>query len=310
MVLSIDEPEVHLHPYLQRSLIRFYKRILANEDQDFLSLLKNCFGIDGLLGQLLIVTHSTDALVDDYQNIVRFYKEDNITKIISGADPTFVIPVADKKQLIMRFPEIKEAFFAHVVILIEGETEYGCIPSFAEKLGIFLDDYSICVVNAQGEGKIKPLASLFSHFGIKTVLIYDGDVQNGATPSDTEFYSTEPCFEFEVMRSLCNTSNYQLARDIAIEVYPRAMTEIMDADYVKKPYTKKLGLDINNYVPTSLGALSETDPDFYNLFSCWFYAKKGVLTGRIIGEMLTDVLIPNCYRAAIQKAKEIAGEMI
>ena len=306
MVLSIDEPEVHLHPYLQRSLIRFYKRILANEDQDFLSLLKNCFGIDGLSGQLLIVTHSTDALVDDYQNIIRFYKEENVTKIISGADPAFNIPVADKKQLIMRFPEIKEAFFAHVVILIEGETEYGCIPSFAEKMGIFLDDYSICVVNAQGEGKIKPLASLFNHFGIKTILIYDGDVQNGATPSDTEFYSTEPCFEFEVMRSLCDTSNYQLARDIAIEVYPRAMTEILDADYIKKPYTKKLNLDINGYIPKSLGIISDADPDFYNLFSCWFYAKKGVLTGRIIGEMLTETLIPDCYRDAIQKAKEIA----
>lgn len=307
IVLAIDEPEVHLHPYLQRSLIRFYKRILANEDLDFLSLLKSCFGIDGLSGQLLIVTHSTDALIDDYQNIIRFYKKDNVTKIISGADPSFSIPTADKKQLIMRFPDIKEAFFAHVVILIEGETEYGCIPSFAEKMGIFLDDYSICVVNAQGEGKIKPLASLFNHFGIKTVLIYDGDVRNGAVPTDTEFYSVEPCFEFEIMRALCDSGNYQLAKDIALEVHPRALTETIDVDYIKKPYTKKLGLDINNYVPQPLGALCETDPEFYNVFSCWFYAKKGVLTGRVIGEMLSETLIPKCYKDAINKAKEIAG---
>ena len=81
----------------------------------------------------------------------------------------------------------------------------------------------------------------------------------------------------------------------------------MDADYIKKPYTKKLNLDINSYIPKSLGTISDTDPDFYNLFSCWFYAKKGVLTGRIIGEMLTEALIPDCYRDAIQKAKEIAG---
>lgn len=307
IVLAIDEPEVHLHPYLQRSLIRFYKRILANEDLDFLSLLKSCFGIDGLSGQLLIVTHSTDALIDDYQNIIRFYKKDNVTKIISGADPSFSIPTADKKQLIMRFPDIKEAFFAHVVILIEGETEYGCIPSFAEKMGIFLDDYSICVVNAQGEGKIKPLASLFNHFGIKTVLIYDGDVRNGAVPTDTEFYSVEPCFEFEIMRALCDSGNYQLAKDIALEVHPRALTETIDVDYIKKPYTKKLGLDINNYVPQPLGALCETVPEFYNVFSCWFYAKKGVLTGRVIGEMLSETLIPKCYKDAINKAKEIAG---
>ena len=170
-----------------------------------------------------------------------------------------------------------------------------------------MEDYSICVINAQGEGKIKPLASLFSHFGIKTVLVYDGDVRNGTTPSDTEFYSVEPCFEFEIMRSLCNTGNYQLAKDIALEVYPRALTETIDADYIKKPYTKKLGLDINNYIPQSLGTICETDPEFYNVFSCWFYAKKGVLTGRVIGEMLNDTLIPQCYKDAINKAKEIAG---
>ena len=32
LILSIDEPEVHLHPYLQRSLIGYYKRILQNGD--------------------------------------------------------------------------------------------------------------------------------------------------------------------------------------------------------------------------------------------------------------------------------------
>ena len=74
LILSIDEPEVHLHPYLQRSLIGYYKRILCNKDDEFVELLKNCFGIDGIEGQLIIVTHSTDALAGDYRNLIRFYK--------------------------------------------------------------------------------------------------------------------------------------------------------------------------------------------------------------------------------------------
>lgn len=45
----------------------------------------------------------------------------------------------------MRFPEIKEAFYAHCAVLIEGETEYGCINAFADKLGVPLNDYGICV---------------------------------------------------------------------------------------------------------------------------------------------------------------------
>lgn len=83
LVLSIDEPEVHLHLYLQRSLIGYYKRILQNQDAEFTELLKSCFGIDGIDGQLIIVTHSTDALLGDYRNLIRFYKEGDKTAVVS-----------------------------------------------------------------------------------------------------------------------------------------------------------------------------------------------------------------------------------
>lgn len=54
LVLAIDEPEVHLHPYLQRSLINYYKRILRNEDAEFAELLKALFNVDGINGQLIM----------------------------------------------------------------------------------------------------------------------------------------------------------------------------------------------------------------------------------------------------------------
>ena len=84
IIIALDEPEVHLHPYLQRSLISYYKKIINNQDSEFLELLKRCFDIDGLSGQLLIVTHSSDILMDDYRNIIRFYKDNNTTRAISG----------------------------------------------------------------------------------------------------------------------------------------------------------------------------------------------------------------------------------
>lgn len=112
LVLAIDEPEVHLHPYLQRSLIGYYKRILCNEDSEFADLLNTCFGIDGIDGQLIIVTHSTDALVGDYRNLIRFYKNGDKTSVISGYDLRPIehtnndgrIKTEDEKHLIMHFP--------------------------------------------------------------------------------------------------------------------------------------------------------------------------------------------------------------
>ena len=306
IVIALDEPEVHLHPFLQRTLIKFYKRILNNQDQDFLDLLKSRFDIDGLSGQLLIVTHSADALMDDYRNIVRFYNRGGTTVCIAGTDPAFSISKADEKQMIMRFPDVKEAFYAHAVILIEGETEYGCMTEFANTMGIDLDEYGICVVNAQGESCIKPLTSLFNHFGIKTIAIYDGDVKKSKTPTEFEFFTDEPCFEFEIVRRLCEARKYKLIKSIATKIYSRALTETIDADYIKIPYTKKLGLDINNYIPKSIDMISETSPDFYNVVSSWLYTKKGVFVGRIIGKNLTKDLIPKCYKDAISKAKEVA----
>lgn len=306
IIIALDEPEVHLHPFLQRILIKFYKRILENKDADFLELLKTCFDIDGLSGQLLIVTHSTDTIMDGYQNIVRFYDNQGTTICISGADPSFSISRSDEKQLIMRFLDVKEAFYAHAVILIEGETEYGCVSEFAKTLDIDLDEYGICIINAQGQSSIKPLVSLFDHFGIKTIAIYDADVRNGRTPSEFEFFTSEPCFEFEVIRKMCDAGEFQLIKNIAVEIYSHALTEIIDADFIREPYVKKLGLDIDNYTPQSIESIPETDPEFYNVVSSWLYKKKGIFVGRIIGKTLPLTLIPECYKNAILKAVEVA----
>ncbi|MDD7512085.1 MAG: AAA family ATPase [Peptostreptococcaceae bacterium] len=305
IILSIDEPEVHLHPYLQRSLIGYYKKILKNKDQDFIELLKTCFGIDGLSGQIIIVTHSTDALVGDYRNLIRFYKEEDKIKIVSGASSTMRITDANEKHLIMHFPEIKEAFYAHCAILIEGETEYGCVNAFAEKLGISLDNLGICVINARGENSIAPLRNLLNAFHIPSVAIYDGDVTD-VISTGTEFFTNELCFEIEIVKKLFDAGYPELVKQIALDLYPRANSEIVDSNYLKKHY-RKMGLDINSLVPCVLTSVSESNrDDFCNIYSAWYMAKKGVLLGRIAGEAIPAELIPECYITAIRKAQEVA----
>lgn len=308
IILSIDEPEVHLHPYLQRSLIGYYKRILSNQDENFRKLLKECFNIDGVLGQIIIVTHSTDALVGDYRNLIRFYKENESVKVISGASKQLQMNDAKEKHLIMHFPELKEAFYSHCAILIEGETEYGCIQGFAEKLGVSLDDLGICVINAQGQGSIKPLRQLLAAFKIPSIAIYDGDVKQGKEQSDRDFFTTESFFEVEIIKKLFITGSQQLARDIATELYEKAMIEVMDADFIKK-YFAKQKLSLEGYTPISLNDVSDSnETEFCNMFSAWYTAKKGILLGRIIGEKLGPEQIPECYSNAILKAQEVARD--
>lgn len=305
LILAIDEPEVHLHPYLQRSLISYYKRILHNEDTEFAELLKACFGIDGIDGQLIIVTHSTDVLIDDYRNLIRFYRVNGKTSVVSGH--SLKITGVNEKHLIMHFPEIKEAFYAHCAILIEGETEYGCISSFAKKIDIPLDDYGICVINAQGQGTIKPLQQLLKIFGVLSIAIYDGDVKVGQTPNDDEFFTKELCFEIEIVTKLFDAGQATLIRKIALELDSNAEKVPLNIDFVHK-YFKKMGVDTNSYVPKKLSEISnDSREEFIRMYSTWFMVKKGVLLGRIIGELIPDTLIPSCYSDAIRRAKEVAS---
>ena len=304
IILSIDEPEVHLHPYLQRSLINYYKRILENKDRDFLELLHDCFDIDGLSGQLLIVTHSTDALIDDYRNLIRFYRENDITNVVCGSKLTLRND-KEEKHLLMHFPEIKEAFYAKCAILVEGETEYGCIHSFARKLDISLDDHSICVLNAQGEGTIQPTQQLLSKFGIKSVVIYDGDVRQGQTPEPTKFFTNELCFEIEIVKNLYDLNKQDVIKQIVRERDSNGENELLGADYLRKPF-EKIGRDITSYTPKRLSEVSDSDrEEFCDMYSSWYMKKKGILLGRIVGEILTREQIPVCYADAIRKAREI-----
>lgn len=309
LVLSIDEPEVHLHPYLQRSLIGYYNRILHNEDADFVELLNLCFGIDGIAGQLIVVTHSTDALIGDFRNLIRFYKDGEKTAVISGADLTLRLTPSHEKHLIMHFPEIKEAFYAHCAIIIEGETEYGCIHDFARKIDVSLDDNGICVINARGEGSIKPLRQLLSAFSVPSIAIYDGDVKSGHTPADNEFFTQELCFEIEIIKTLYSKGKTELVRQIALNYDEKAESVDMDTDFVKKHF-RKMGLDTSGYVKKKLSDVADSDEEeFCHMYSAWYMAKKGVLLGRIIGDTLTADLIPDCYIKAIKRAQEVASNV-
>ena len=314
LILSIDEPEVHLHPYLQRSLIGYYKRILCNKDTEFVDLLKMLFNVDGISGQIIIVTHSTDALIGDYRNLIRFDKKEDKTSVISGyaLRPTpgnnnaGRIKAETEKHLIMHFPEVKEAFYAKCALLIEGETEYGCIHKFAEKIGISLDDYGICVINARGQNSIKPLRQLFTFFAIPSVAIYDGDVKDDHTATPDEFYTTELCFEIEIVKTLFAAGKTDLVRAIALDMDNNACSVPLDANFVRNHF-KKMNIDIDSYTPKKLNDVSDDDEkDFCRMFSAWFMAKKGVLLGRIIGEATPTENIPVCYSSAIKKAQEVA----
>lgn len=147
---------------------------------------------------------------------------------------------------------------------------------------------------------------LLTLFAVPSVAIYDRDVKSERTNPDNEFYTTELCYEIEIVKTLFAAGNTALVRQIVLDMDKQADTVELDVNFVRKHFNK-MGIDITEYIPKKLKDVSDSDEaDFCRMFSTWFMAKKGVLLGRMIGEAMPATNIPACYSDAIKKAQEVA----
>lgn len=63
LILLLDEPEIHQHPYRQRNMIKKIDSLMNNKNAVFVSFLRDLFQIDGLIGQVFVATHSPNILL-------------------------------------------------------------------------------------------------------------------------------------------------------------------------------------------------------------------------------------------------------
>lgn len=300
--ISVDEPELHLSPYLQRAVLNYYRQIATNENEEFLSLLRDIFKIDGLLGQLFVVTHSTDALVDDYRHIIRLYRDEN-NMVCAACGVTFNFPKEVEKHLIMHFPEAKEALYARCIIIVEGETEYGSFTGFGKKLGVDFDYFGICLINARGESSISKLQKLFNRFSIPTVALYDRDVEGKYAKAHSNiFYTEEICFEMDFVSYLLAMHKRSIMDAIIKDIIDDARP-MVTKDMARRGYAK-LGITKSQIVQRCLPNISDRKlDDLHIYYFSWFYANKGVIVGRRISQFLDTSMIPPAFIAVIERAK-------
>ena len=303
--ISVDEPELHLSPYLQRAVLNYYRQIATNENEEFLALLRDVFNIDGLLGQLFVVTHSTDALVDDYRHIIRLYRDEN-HMVCAACGVTFNFPKEVEKHLIMHFPEAKEALYARCIILVEGETEYGSFAGFGKKLGVDFDYFGICLINARGESSISKLQKLFNRFAIPTVALYDRDVEGKYAKAHSNiFYTDEICFEMDFVTHLLSLRKRSIIDAIIKDIIDDARP-MVTKDMARRGYAK-LGITKKQIRQRCLSNISDRKlDDLHVYYFSWFYANKGVIVGRRISQFLEAEMIPPAFISVIERAKAIS----
>lgn len=196
IILGLDEPEIHQHPYRQRALIKSIRKIIDNKNKHFVQIIKDLFDIDGFTGQIFISTHSPSIILDDYKQITRIYKCKNSIRASSGNLLKFNDHIY--KHLKKSFIYFKEAMFAKSVILVEGDTEYGAVPVFAKRLGVDLDKENIGIVKLDGAKSVLNYLKLFDAFQIDAIAILDKDQEEKYKDNPKIKFTTALDFEKEV----------------------------------------------------------------------------------------------------------------
>ncbi|KKC30235.1 ATP-dependent nuclease [Caldanaerobacter subterraneus] len=307
LILGLDEPEIHLHPYMQRSLIKYIYSILLNENAEFSSLLKELFNIDKILGQAIIVTHSPNILLNDYRQIVRFYPFQGYSiKIKSGVE--IKLNSQEEKHLLMNFPYIKEAFFSKCVIVVEGETEFGALPIWGEKILGDMDEYGISIIKAGGKKSAIPVSKLLEQFDIYSIPIIDKDTE---PPEDYDNLITtnQKDFEEEVVEKLLN-KNKELLFQLIEAFDDKGLERKIQKGKLKQiaeRYKINIDWDEKDYKFSEIHGFNNLNLT-KAMFLAWLDINKSVILGRFIGEKLERSYIPEPYLNAIKKAKGVAGE--
>lgn len=215
LIISIDEPELHLHPHSQHFFINYLIEIISGRNKGFNDLLKLIFDLDRIEGQLIIVTHSPYVLMDDYKQIVRVYKDD---EIIAKSGMESNIDLRLNNHLYRYFDEFKEALYAKKVLVVEGVTELGAMASFYKKEDVKIGFEGISTINANGAENVPIVMKLFTELGIPTVGIIDKDDGNLTKSNfkkiDNIFQTELKEFENDIVECL----NFDLYLDYLVEM--------------------------------------------------------------------------------------------
>lgn len=197
LFLILDEPEIHQHPYRQRSLIKKIMSLMNNENQIFINLLKELFDVDGLTGQMFIATHSPNILLDDYRQFIRVYRSSRQEiEIISGN--SVVLDDTLYKHLLRSFIFLKEAMFSRCILFVEGDTENGAMPVFAKRMGLDFDEKGIGVVKLDGADSVENCIKLYDVFQIKSMAIIDRDKKSKYDHIPDVYFTKGKDFEEDV----------------------------------------------------------------------------------------------------------------
>jgi len=190
--LAIEEPELYQHPNRQRHLSKILLQLASGSTPGVAEKT-----------QIIYATHSPLFVgLDRFNQIRLLRKRDNgegkpgITTVVSasldkvahrlwiadgaGGERHTGKTLAPRLHAVMT-PWINEGFFAHTVVLVEGEDDYTAIVGIARAMSKDLESIGVSIIPVGGKRSMDRPAVIFKEFGIPVYLLWDSDGGRGET---------------------------------------------------------------------------------------------------------------------------------
>lgn len=175
-LLLVEEPEAHLHPQRQLRLMQFLKRAAEGKVKDG----------EGRKVQVILSTHSPN-LASGLPVANTILLDGNTAHPLSEAHTCLS---QSDYSFLERFLDATKAnlFFAHGVLIVEGDGEALILPALARAIGFDLDKHGVSIVNVKGTG-LRRFSKIFQKsdasktwISIPVACVADMDVMPDAAP--------------------------------------------------------------------------------------------------------------------------------
>lgn len=189
VMLTMEEPEAHLHPQAQRQL---YAQIIEFN------------------GQKIVSTHSPNVLAQaEICDIIHFYKTDGVTNTVRFKAENYKPEEINRIQREV-INTRGELLFSSAIILCEGVCEEQALPVFfAEYFGVEPIFYGVNIIGIGGQN-YKTFLNLIKDFDIKWYIFSDGETSTIKTVRKVvKLMSDSDLYDMENVVVLDNEENYE-----------------------------------------------------------------------------------------------------
>lgn len=193
-MIIVEEPELYQHPDRQRHLAKVFSKLAGDPIQGVSNTTQVCY-----------CTHSPlFVCIDRFEDIRLCHKirgSHSNTPKQTGIEQASINAVCEKLQKrndaqnhrsvlskleTIMTPLMNEGFFAHAVVLVEGDDDRGAILAAAKYLGYDLEGMGIAVIPCVGKSNLDRPWAVFTTLGIPVYVVWDGDADFCKNPRSND----------------------------------------------------------------------------------------------------------------------------